>query len=193
MPRRSVVRLLLPLIAMVMASGLAGCDRPDSAEPRPTVSASAGLTPPPQVEPATLPGAAVPTPETGEPGPTIGEKGEKGARAVLLAWARAIEFGRYAEARAQWGEKGAASGLDAAAYAAQFTPYRRITIGFGDGEVEGAAGSLFYEVPVTFTGTLTAGRVDRREGRVTLRRVNDVPGASAEQLRWHIEKSTMPF
>ena len=76
------------------------------------------------------------------------EKGEKGARNVLLAWARALENKQFARARAQWGDRGRRSGMSQAAYAAQFDGYRRITIGFGEGEVEGAAGSLYYEAPV---------------------------------------------
>ena len=33
----------------------------------------------------------------------------------------------------------------------------------------------------------------RIEGEVVLKRVNDVPGASAEQLRWHIESTSFDF
>lgn len=187
------MRLAPLLVALAVASALGSCGSARSPEPGPSTSAASDFTPPPEVESTALPADAASPPEGGEPGPTLGDKGEKGARAVLLAWARAIEFGRYAEARAQWGEKGAASGLDEAAYAAQFAPYRRISIGFGDADIEGAAGSLYYEVPVTFTGTLRDGGADQRKGKVTLRRANDVPGATAEQLRWHIESSTLRF
>ena len=57
----------------------------------------------------------------------------------------------------------------------------------GTGEVEGAAGSLYYRTSLSF---------DSHEGprrfAVTLRRSNQVPGASAEQLRWHIESMEQP-
>lgn len=56
------------------------------------------------------------------------------------------------------------------------------------GPVEGAAGSLFVEVPVVLYGRLNAGGEYRASGKATLRRVNGVPGASAEQLQWRIEK-----
>lgn len=56
----------------------------------------------------------------------------------------------------------------------------------GRGRVEGAAGSLFYEVPAT----LRDGERTVREGKIRLRRANDVPGASEEQLSWRIVEST---
>ncbi len=56
------------------------------------------------------------------------------------------------------------------------------------GQAEGAAGSLFYTAPVTI---ISGPR--RIEGEVVLKRVNDVPGASAEQLRWHIESTSFDF
>lgn len=83
----------------------------------------------------------------------------------------------FAAARTMFGE----SGSDANDYSG----YRDITVGFGDGDLEGAAGSLYYEVPVWMTATTAKGPV-RREGMITLRRVNDVDGATPAQLRWHI-------
>ena len=83
--------------------------------------------------------------------------------------------------------------MSAGAYAAQFAPYRKITIGVGEGAVEGAAGSLYYEVPVTFTGERKTGAAVERKGTIVVRRVNDVEGATPEQLRWHIESSTLRF
>ena len=55
------------------------------------------------------------------------------------------------------------------------------------GAMEGAAGSSYIEVRVS----IEARRPDRarfsREARFTLRRVNNVPGATAAQLRWRID------
>ena len=98
---------------------------------------------------------------------------------------------RYGEAWSLWGDHGKRSGLSEAAYAAQFAPYRRITVGIGDGEVEGAAGSLYYEVPVDFTGERADGVAVKRHGTLVVRRANDVDGATPEQLRWHIESTTL--
>jgi membrane-bound inhibitor of C-type lysozyme len=60
------------------------------------------------------------------------------------------------------------------------------------GRVEGAAGSLYVEVPVVLYGRLTDGSEFHRSGRVTLRRVNNVPGATPEQLKWRIAKLDFP-
>ncbi len=113
------------------------------------------------------------------------EKGEKGARNILLTWGRMIEEKRYGCAYAQFGDE-AAAGMDLAAFERFFDDYRTITVGLGEGRVEGAAGSLYYRVPITISGARELGGPGTRNGEVTLRRVNDVPGASAEQLRWHI-------
>lgn len=56
------------------------------------------------------------------------------------------------------------------------------------GRIEGAAGSLFVEVPVVIYGRLSTGQEVRESGRAVLRRVNDVPGSTPEQRRWRIER-----
>lgn len=60
-------------------------------------------------------------------------------------------------------------------------------IALGKGDVEGAAGSLYYEAPLVID--FADGRQSRR-GTIVLRRVNDVPGASEEQLNWRIERTS---
>ena len=45
------------------------------------------------------------------------------------------------------------------------------------------------EVPVQVYGRLADGRPFNMLGPMTLRRVNDVPGSTAEQRRWHIAES----
>lgn len=57
----------------------------------------------------------------------------------------------------------------------------------GKGDVEGAAGSLYYEAPLVVD--FADGRTSKR-GTIVLRRVNDVPGASEEQLNWRIERTS---
>lgn len=58
----------------------------------------------------------------------------------------------------------------------------------GPGEIEGAAGSLFVEVPVVLYGRLKTGAEFHRSGKAVLRRVNDVPGSTTEQRKWRIER-----
>lgn len=63
-------------------------------------------------------------------------------------------------------------------------------IALGKGDMSGAAGSLYYEAPLVID--FADGRPSRR-GTIVLHRVNDVPGASEEQLNWRIERtSTLP-
>ena len=66
-------------------------------------------------------------------------------------------------------------------------PFATLAVEVGrPGAVEGAAGSLYVEIPTVLYGRYVTGGAYRRVGKVTLRRVNDVPGATAEQLRWRI-------
>jgi hypothetical protein len=120
--------------------------------------------------------------ETARPGLTEEErKGEKGAREVLLAWAGALERKDFASA-------GAMSDAD---YAASFADYQTIDVTLPPGRLEGAAGSLYYEVLVTISGLSKDGDPYTLQGPVVLRRVNDVPGATPEQLRWHIQSTDL--
>lgn len=67
--------------------------------------------------------------------------------------------------------------------------YDRLNAQVGEaGRVEGAAGSLYVDVPVVLVGQLVGGGAYRASGKATLRRSNDVPGATAEQREWRIEK-----
>lgn len=60
-------------------------------------------------------------------------------------------------------------------------------IAVGKGDIAGAAGSLYYEAPIVID--FADGRPSKR-GTIVLRRVNDVPGASEEQLNWRIERTS---
>ena len=55
------------------------------------------------------------------------------------------------------------------------------------GRVEGAAGSLWVEVPVRVRGRMRDGATFDKRGAVVLRRCNAVPGCTPEQRRWRIE------
>ncbi|MDF5725851.1 MAG: hypothetical protein PUP91_36485 [Rhizonema sp. PD37] len=54
------------------------------------------------------------------------------------------------------------------------------------GDINGAAGSLYIEIPVNVTATTKNGTRQSFRGNYVLRRVNNVPGSTAEQRRWHI-------
>ncbi len=120
--------------------------------------------------------------------PTVpdAERGETGARNVLLSFARAIELREFDQAwemldtadQTKWSK---------AEWRALFADLGKITVAVPSGTMEGAAGSSYYTSEATITATDKDGRPVRYEGPVVLRRVNDVPGASPEQLRWHID------
>jgi hypothetical protein len=71
--------------------------------------------------------------------------------------------------------------------------YREIHANIGGpGQAEGAAGSVYVDVPVQLYGRLRDGKEFNARGTMTLRRVNDVPGSTAEQRKWHIYKADFP-
>ena len=111
----------------------------------------------------------------------------KGARALLLAWARAIELREFDQAWRMMGEE-AQTQVTRARFNAMLHPLRELSVAVPEGTMEGAAGSSYYTVPARVSGTRSDGSKATLSGEVVLRRVNDVPGATAEQLRWHIER-----
>jgi len=91
----------------------------------------------------------------------------------------------WAQAALVWNDPA----IDAARLEALFGGYREFQLAWTEPFVEGAAGSSFC----TVTGKLTdAQDADKpgREGTLVLKRVNDVPGATPEQLRWTLQSST---
>jgi hypothetical protein len=170
--------------AILLALALAACGRAEQASeiaPEPTTAASATPTSSPSAS-ATVRDYTPPTltPEV--------EKTEKGARNLLLAWAAAMEDRAFAAAYGVFGEYAERAELSAAQYVASFEDYRTVNVAVGEGMTEGACGSSYYEVPLTLTGTTNGGATYIREGTITLRRVNDVDGATPAQLKWHLER-----
>ena len=133
--------------------------------------------------------AKAPQPEataTAGPAPVLAPSESRDPGEVLIGWAKAVSLRDWAAARAYWGDKGAASGLSEQAFAHAWDVVKNPDVSLGVGQQEGAAGSSFYTAPV-----IVADGKRRIAGYVVLRRVNDVPGATPEQLRWHIESSTL--
>jgi hypothetical protein len=118
-------------------------------------------------------------PETSLPEPKgpIDPTSVEAAGQVVQHYGALIEQKRFAKAAKLWGNAEAA-----AAFAKQLRPGIHLQIG-ELGESEGAAGSIYTTMPVVFySDTL------RRSADIILRRVNDVPGSTEEQRRWHIER-----
>lgn len=113
----------------------------------------------------------------------------QGAGDVMQSYFALIEVGRFAQAYALWGNGGKASGMSQADFAKSFSAYREVHGQVGaPGEIEGAAGSLYVTVPVGLYGRPASGGTFDHKGTATLRRVNDVPGSTTEQRKWHIDK-----
>ncbi|RKF22595.1 hypothetical protein D6851_05085 [Altericroceibacterium spongiae] len=101
-------------------------------------------------------------------------------RRVLAYVKAAIDAHRLADAALAWRSEAEMTG---ATLTEQLGDYPDMELDYGEGEEEGAAGTLYYQVPVTLTAD--EGSVNRK-GIITLSRVNDVPGASEEQLAWRV-------
>ena len=130
-------------------------------------------------------------PEPAEPQPTAEEeKSPAAAVAVVRRYCDAIARKKYTQAYRLWAGNGEASGMSEREFAQSFAKYDAFDCSFGTtGPVEGAAGSAYISVPVVVTGTFVKRGGFILRGPVTLRRVNDVPGSTAEQRRWHISDS----
>jgi hypothetical protein len=182
---------------LIAASGLAllvgGCRPapPDVAE-APGGVADANTAPPAD---ASRPAPAPPAHTAGAkntkaiPDTHVAPNSAQAAAQLVQSYFALIDAGRYAQARALYGGGGDRSGKTAAEFAADYRRYREYHAGLGvPGPVEGAAGSLYVAVPVEVYGRLADGTPFRQKGAVNVRRVNgSIPGATAEQRRWHIE------
>ena len=142
----------------------------------------------PGVTNSVSPTAAAPTapPRTSLPEPKgpIDPKSLEAAGQVVQHYGALIEQKRWTESRQFWGDSAAAK-----AFEGNFRTWANVHLEIGDlGPAEGAAGSIFTNMPVTFYGDLNAGGPGSLKGNVILRRVNDVPGSTEAQRRWHIER-----
>jgi membrane-bound inhibitor of C-type lysozyme len=124
--------------------------------------------------PVTPSGPTTPVPETAFP-----PESAQAAALVVQTYYALIAERNYAEA----------ARLRSDGQVGDFSTYDTLKAQVGaPGVIEGAAGSLYVEVPVTVQGRLKSGAELRQAGQVVVRRVNDVPGSSAEQRRWHIDR-----
>jgi hypothetical protein len=70
----------------------------------------------------------------------------------------------------------------------RFSRYSNLHVAVGTpANQEGAAGSIYLSVPLKVSGSLD-GKSSTRSATAILRRVNDVPGSTEAQRRWHIER-----
>jgi hypothetical protein len=161
---------------------------PPPSQPAPPPSNQAPVEPIPPGQPGGLPDNRTPLPE----GP-IDPKSAQGAAQVVQSYFALIGEKKYAEAWKLWGGDGQDSGMNAEQFAASFAAFSQYDAQIGGpGEMEGAAGSSYVDVPVQVYGRTPAGAPFHRLGTVTLRRVNDVPGSSEAQRQWRIYRINLP-
>jgi hypothetical protein len=119
-----------------------------------------------------------------EPKGPIDPKSVEAAGQIVQGYGALIEQGRWTEANALWGDSALAMKFET-----DLAQLADVHLEIGNlGEPEGAAGSIYVTMPVIFYGDLHNGQPFRRSADVTLRRVNDVPGSTDAQRRWHIER-----
>jgi hypothetical protein len=173
-----------------------GCQRaPEQANqenvPAPTAPAPPATPVPPgtpaqpqAAEPGTsggLPDDRTPLPEPNGP---IDPKSAEAAGQVVQHYGALIEQGRWAESWKLWSDAGAAKQFDR-----NWRNDSEVHMEIGKpGDMEGAAGSIYVTVPVVFYGKRNDGGEFRKKAAVILRRVNDVPGSTEAQRRWHIAR-----
>lgn len=178
------MRIAAPMLAMLLFA----CSR--AAPPAENGNADAGRSataneiavtslPEQKPEPAHRPAEVLEEPK----GP-IDPKSAEAAGQVVQSYGALIEQGRWNEANALWSNAPLAAALQK-----QLSQYREVHLEIGNpGDPEGAAGSIYVTMPVFFYGDTKDGQPFRRAADVILRRVNDVPGSTEAQQRWHIER-----
>jgi hypothetical protein len=148
----------------------------------PTVANDEGPAQPPEPgRPGGLPDDRTPL---AEPKGAIDPKSAEAAGQVVQSYGALIEQKKWREAEKLWGDAGAASKLTAQLKA---DSEAHLQIG-KPGDMEGAAGSSYVTVPVVFYGKQASGAAFHRKAHIIMRRVNDVPGSTEAQRRWHIER-----
>lgn len=121
-------------------------------------------------------------------GPIAPSSGQAAAQVVQSYYAL-LESGRETQAWTLWSDGAPGRAASAEAFAEQFDRYADYHAQIGaPGQVEGAAGSLYVEVPVVIYGRLKSGAEVHEKATATLRRVNDVPGSTEAQRSWRIYK-----
>lgn len=153
-------------VATVML--LAGCGRSEepAAPPGETAATLAPAPLPPQV--ADFPALA-----------------SKDCGEVVAFYLEALGAREWPQAALVWNDPV----IDGARLDAVFGAYKELQLAWTEPFTEGAAGSLFC----TVSGTLTDAQDPAKpalEGTLLLKRVNDVPGATPDQLRWTLRSST---
>jgi hypothetical protein len=146
---------------------------------------------------ATAPRAATPVPSPGtgpdartplaQPAKAADPKSTQAAVEIARTFADLLNRQKFNEAYMLLGPR---SGFTSPADLREhFVPYSHLRITIEDWwppVPEGAAGSIYLSVHANISGTVGGRHVDH-PATISMRRVNDVPGSTEAQRRWHIE------
>ncbi|QIR36332.1 hypothetical protein HCG51_05880 [Tolypothrix sp. PCC 7910] len=117
---------------------------------------------------------------------------EQEAVQVIRDYYSAIAIRDYKQAYSTWSGDGAASQQSFEQFQQGFANTASVAVEVGEpGKLEGAAGSLYINIPVTVTAVTADGTPQRFRGNYVLRRVNNVPGSTPEQRQWHIDSAKL--
>lgn len=153
--------------------------------PSPTPAPNTPLPPASSNAPEPAANSSLPAPATSLPEPKgpIDPKSVEAAGQVVQQYGALIEQKRWAEAANLWEDRSAGD-----KFAAGIKANRENHLEIGElSRPGGAAGSTYVSQFVTLYGKDSDGKDFRSKRTVVLRRVNDVPGSTERQRRWHIE------
>lgn len=160
------------LVALAAALLASGCGDADEVAPQLTET----------------PAAVIPQPGQTKVPPQVGDFPVLSSRAcveVAQFYFEALGSREFARAALVWNDPV----IDAARLEAVFARYREPRIEWNEPFVEGAAGSLYCTVSGVLTDAADPAKPPL-EGTLLLRRVNEIPGATPDQLRWTLQSST---
>lgn len=201
MTRLKPCAALAPLLLLLACEPAASPREPEEATPAaaPATEAPAAPTPTDVAPTAAAPANPPPAVDGGTPdlSPPVltpeAERGETGARNILLSFARALELAEYGQAWAllspadqrKWSEP---------AFAAMFADFADVSVTVPTGTIDGAAGDKSYTAPVTVTGRDRDGRPVRIEGTAVLRQASVPAGGAGPDLpRWRFETLSLDW
>lgn len=157
------------MAAMTAVALISGCSkpRPEQAKVGPTAARqSPAPAPVPQMKPA------------------IDPKSSEAAELLVRGFVKLLNQDRLDDAYMLLGP----NAQPRAQFQSDFGHYRNLRVKMGGAsDQEGAAGSIYLSVPLDISGQLNGRDVERRATAI-VRRVNDVPGSTEAQRRWHIER-----
>lgn len=176
-----LTQMLVAFAALGLAACAQGDDQQIAANGQHGADEQAPAAAPAPAAPGTLPGGRTPITEPRGP---IDPKSAEAAGQVVQHYGALVEQRRFPEAEKLWRDPGLAR-----AFSDELGRNDEVHMEIGEpGEMGGAAGSVYITVPVAFYGKDEEGTAFRRAADIILRRVNDVPGSSEAQRRWHIER-----